>query len=159
MSEAPSPSVDRIAGQLRYLLDERPELRTAPAERLRDRLNLEDRYARARAQHPAATDDNVRRWAGKLDDRIPLDTVRDALRTVTGEAVGPGRVRATVHDDTPRWLFLAALALWTAGLVGWIVNLAVDGPGRPTWTGGALLVAMGAAIGGAVASHREGGAA
>jgi hypothetical protein len=159
MSEPAPPSVDRIAGQLRYLLDERPELRTASAERLRDRLNLEDRYARARAGHPTATDESVRRRAGELEDRIPLDVVRDALHTVTGEAVRSGRVRTAVRDDTPRWLFLAALALWTAGLIGWIVNLAVDGPGRPTWTGGALLVAMGAAIGGAFASHREGRAA
>ena len=59
------------------------------------------------------------------------------------------------RDDTPRWLFGAAAAIWIAGLVGWIANLAVNGLTRSTWTGGALLVVMGAAIGAAVSSRRN----
>jgi hypothetical protein len=105
-----------------------------------------------------ATGDEVRVLAAALDDRITLDAVHRALDTVTGEALRPSTGNAA-RDDTPRLLFVAALAVWTAGLIALIINLAVNGAGRSTWTGGALLVVMGAAIGGAISSHREGRAA
>ncbi|HZP28634.1 MAG TPA: hypothetical protein VFC99_06755 [Acidimicrobiia bacterium] len=146
----PPPSVDRIAGQLRYLLDERPELHDASPERIRARLSLEDRYARARAQYPLSTDDEIAGRVREFDDRLPLAVVEQALRTLDTAAHGPR------GDDTPRWLFAAAIALWTAGLVAWIVNLVDNGATRSTWTGGALLVVMGAAVSAAVASHRDG---
>ena len=41
------PSVSRLAGQLEYLFEEHPELRTAPVAQLVARLNEEDRLARA----------------------------------------------------------------------------------------------------------------
>ena len=157
MTDATTPSVDRLAGQLRYLLDERPELQTAPLERIRDRLSAEDRTARARANSPFATEDEITRRAGELDDRIPLEAVQQAMQQVTAVAVDAGARRNASgerRDDTPRWLFGAAAAIWIAGLVGWIANLAVNGPTRSTWTGGALLVVMGAAIGAAVSSRR-----
>jgi hypothetical protein len=158
MTDATTPSVDRLAGQLRYLLDERPELQTAPLERIRDRLSAEDRTARARASYPFATEVEIRRRAGELDDRIPLEAVQQAMSQVTAVAVDAGarrNARGERRDDTPRWLFGAAAAIWIAGLVGWVANLAVNGLTRSTWTGGALLVVMGAAIGAAISSRRD----
>jgi hypothetical protein len=157
MTDATTPSVDRLAGQLRYLLDERTELQTAPLERIRDRLSAEDRTARARAAYPFATEVEIRRRAAELDDRIPLEAVQQAMQQVTAVAVDAGARRKASgerRDDTPRWLFGAAAVIWIAGLVGWIANLAVNGLTRSTWTGGALLVVMGAAIGAAVSSRR-----
>jgi hypothetical protein len=73
------PSVGRIAGQLSYLFEERPELRRASVEELAERLNHEDRFARAREQHPLVSDDEVKAHVSELEDRITPELVRQAL--------------------------------------------------------------------------------
>jgi len=157
---SPRPlSTSRIAGQLRYLLEERPELRAASVETLRGRLSLEDRYARARARYPLANDAEIAAHLQEFDDRVGLELVRDA-RALTPdpprrpEPPGPAALGAA-GDDTPPWLFLAAVALFLAAIVGWGTNLALNGVSESTWTGTALLVVMGFAIGSAIWSHRH----
>ena len=44
MSDAPSPS--RLAGQIEYLFEDRPEFRSASVDQLVERLNHDDRFAR-----------------------------------------------------------------------------------------------------------------
>jgi len=154
-----SLSASRIAGQLRYLLEERPELRAASAETLRARLSLEDRYARARARFPLANDTEITAHLGEFEDRVGLEMVRDARASITDppvgpEPAGPGALGAA-GDDTPPWLFLAAAVLFLAAIVGWCVNLALNGVSESTWTGSSLLVVMGFAIGSAIWSHRH----
>lgn len=73
------PSVGRIAGQLGYLFEERPELRRAPVENLTKRLNHEDRFARARERYPLVTDDEVKAHLSEFEDRITPELVRQAL--------------------------------------------------------------------------------
>jgi len=76
------PSVDNLAGQLGYLFDDEPALRHASAEQLRDRLSREDRYARARARYPMATDDEIAARVREFDDRISTADVQAALAQV-----------------------------------------------------------------------------
>lgn len=154
-----APSTRLLAGQLQYLFEERPELRYADDEKLRNRLSTEDRYARARRKYPTAGDDEIRERVDEFDDRVTIDAVR-AARVLTNErlpAPEVARLRRPQprEDDTPFWLFAAAASLWAAGLVGWFVNLALYGPNRATWTGGAVLVLMVIAICEAVRSHRH----
>jgi len=78
----PERTVSRLAGQLDYLLEEQPELRSAPASRLRDRLNREDRLVRARAEEPLENDRWVQRRADELDDRFTAGQVEEALELV-----------------------------------------------------------------------------
>lgn len=73
------PSIERLAGQLRYLLEDHPELRSASPEQLAERLNHDDRFARAREHYPLLSDADV---ADKLDEfevRITAAQVTDAL--------------------------------------------------------------------------------
>jgi hypothetical protein len=84
-----SPSVDRLAGQLGYLFEEQPELRSAPVEQLAARLNREDRYARARQRYPMATDAEIEARLGEFEDRIAPAEVEAAL----------ARVRADPYQD------------------------------------------------------------
>jgi len=160
MSNGASPSVSRLAGQLRYLFDERPELRAASPEVLRDLLSREDRAARAVARGPLTDHHEHRRRFLELDDRITLDAVRQARAMVVGESVGARATRPVAsgrrRDNTQHWLVIAALTLWTLGLLGWLVNLSLYGIDRATWTGSTLLLVMGAAIAGAVWSYRDG---
>ena len=155
----PAPSTRLLAGQLGYLFEERPELRYADDEKLRYRLSTEDRYARARRKYPTAGDDEIRDRLGEFENRVTIEAVREA-RVLTNEGF-PAPETARGHrpqpreDDTPFWLFAAAASLWAAGLVGWFVNLAIYGPNRATWTGGAVLVLMAIAISEAVRSHRH----
>jgi hypothetical protein len=72
------PTVSRLAGQLDYLFEERPELRNAPPSQLLDRLNHEDRLVRARAEDVRQSDEWVQRRAEELDDRYTLDQVEQA---------------------------------------------------------------------------------
>ena len=51
--------------------------RHAP-EQLAERLNHDDRWARARARYPLDTDDELAGKLGEFDDRITLDEVRTA---------------------------------------------------------------------------------
>ena len=83
MSDAPSTGV--LAGQLGYLFEERPELRRASTDQLTERLNHEDRYARARAKYPLETDAEVRAHIDEFPARITVDAVDAAL--------------AQLHDD------------------------------------------------------------
>ena len=76
--EHPHPSPDRLRGQLEYLFDDDPRLRDAPAEQLAERLNHDDRWARARARYPLDTDDELAGKLGEFEDRITVDEVRTA---------------------------------------------------------------------------------
>ena len=73
------PTVSRLAGQLDYLFEERPELRDAPASQLLDQLNREDRLVRARAEQPLESDGWVQDRAGQLEDRYTLGQVEAAV--------------------------------------------------------------------------------
>jgi hypothetical protein len=77
MSDAPSTS--RLAGQLGYLFEDRPELRTASISVLTDRLNHEDRYARARARYPLETDAEVAAHIDEFPPRLTESDVGAAL--------------------------------------------------------------------------------
>jgi hypothetical protein len=72
------PSVSRLAGQLGYLFEERPELAGATDEALADQLNHEDRYARARARYPLESDREVREHIDEFAPRITVADVREA---------------------------------------------------------------------------------
>jgi hypothetical protein len=76
---ATDPTVSRLAGQLDYVFEERPELRDAPAAQLLDQLNREDRLVRARAEQPLESDAWVQDRAGELDDRYTLGQVEAAI--------------------------------------------------------------------------------
>jgi hypothetical protein len=73
------PSVSRVAGQLRYLFEERPELAGASALELARWLSREDRMARALAKDPLGSREAVEAAAAKLDDRIAASMVDEAL--------------------------------------------------------------------------------
>jgi hypothetical protein len=75
----PEPSVGRLAGQLDYLFEDEPALRRAPPEQLLDRLNHDDRFARARATYPLESDDEIRERVGEFEARIALGTLEAAL--------------------------------------------------------------------------------
>jgi hypothetical protein len=77
MSDAPSTGL--LAGQLGYLFEERPELRRATPEQLAERLNHEDRYARARARYPLETDAEVTAHIDEFPARITAADVEAAL--------------------------------------------------------------------------------
>jgi hypothetical protein len=76
------PSVSRLAGQLGYLFEDEPAMRQASPAALAERLNREDRYARARSKYPMATDAEIADHVGKFEDRITEDMVRAALAQV-----------------------------------------------------------------------------
>ena len=80
------PSVERLAGQLGYLFEEHPELRTGPIDALVDRLNHEDRFARARERYPEATDAEIaQKVEHEFAARITSAQVRAAVEHVTPE--------------------------------------------------------------------------
>jgi hypothetical protein len=74
------PSTARLAGQLEYLLDDRPELRSVSVDELVERLDHDDRYARAREAYQAETDQFVRDHLDEFPPRITREMVVDALR-------------------------------------------------------------------------------
>jgi hypothetical protein len=76
------PSVSRIAGQLGYLFEERPELAGGPVDAIVDQLNHEDRYARARAAYPTQTDSFVREHVDEFVPRITRQLVEEALQVL-----------------------------------------------------------------------------
>jgi hypothetical protein len=80
--EHPHPSPDRLRGQLEYLFEDDPALRAAAPEHLAERLNHDDRWARARARYPLDSDDELRGKLGEFDDRITLDEVNAARSRV-----------------------------------------------------------------------------
>ncbi len=80
--EHPHPSPDRLRGQLEYLFEDDPALRHAPAEQLAERLNHDDRWARARARYPLDSDAELQGKLGEFDDRITVDEVDTARSRV-----------------------------------------------------------------------------
>ena len=76
------PWAARLAGQLEYLLEDRPELRSASVEELLQRLDHEDRYARAREAYQAESDRFVRDHLDEFPPRITREMVVDALRRI-----------------------------------------------------------------------------
>jgi hypothetical protein len=79
-----APSTSRLAGQLDYLFEDRPELRGASVAVLTERLNHEDRYARARAQYPLETDAEVAAHIDEFPARIAEADVDAALTHLRG---------------------------------------------------------------------------
>ena len=75
-------SIERLAGQLRYLFEDNPELRHASPEQLSERLNHDDRFARAREKYPIRSDREIKDRVGEFDDRITVPDVRAALELV-----------------------------------------------------------------------------
>jgi hypothetical protein len=80
--EHPHPSPDRLRGQLEYLFEDDPALRHASPEQLAERLNHDDRWARARARYPLDSDAELRGRLGEFDDRLTVDEIRAALARV-----------------------------------------------------------------------------
>ena len=76
------PSTARLAGQLQYLLEDRPELRSVSVDELVERLDHDDRYARAREAYQAETDQFVRDHLDEFPPRITREMVVDALRRI-----------------------------------------------------------------------------
>jgi hypothetical protein len=75
-------STARLAGQLEYLLDDRPELRSASVEQLVERIGHDDRSARAREAYQAESDWFVRDHLDEFPPRITRKMVVDALRRI-----------------------------------------------------------------------------
>jgi hypothetical protein len=81
VSDTP-PSVGLIAGQLRYLFEERPRLAEGTAEELAEQLNHEDRFARARKAYPGEPDEVVWPHVDEFEPRITAELVEQALQQV-----------------------------------------------------------------------------
>ena len=79
-----APSVSRIAGQIEYLFEDRPELRSASVDELVERLNHDDRFARAREAYQAESDDYVRSRVDEFEARITPALVEEALQRLQG---------------------------------------------------------------------------
>ena len=77
-----SPSVSVLAGQLSYLFEDEPALRTASDEIVAARLNHNDRFARARERYPLATDDEIAGKVAEFDERITPAMVAEARTQV-----------------------------------------------------------------------------
>ena len=78
-------SIERLAGQLRYLFEDDPGLRQTSAEALAQRLNHDDRFARARQQYPLRSDREIKEHIDEFDERITVDDVRAALERVQAD--------------------------------------------------------------------------
>ena len=72
-------SIDRLAGQLRYVFEDDPALRSASAEQLAERLNHDDRFARARQKYPLQSDSEIRERVSEFESRITSEHIREAL--------------------------------------------------------------------------------
>ena len=68
MSDPPSISV--LAGQLTYLFEDDPSLRSASDDAVAARLNHDDRFARARERYPLASDAEIAEKVDEFDERI-----------------------------------------------------------------------------------------
>ncbi|MEX0663364.1 MAG: hypothetical protein WD598_01185 [Acidimicrobiia bacterium] len=80
MTEPPSVSV--LAGQLTYLFEDDPALRTASDQAVAARLNRNDRFARARERYPLATDAEIAEKVDEFDERITAAAVHEARTQV-----------------------------------------------------------------------------
>jgi hypothetical protein len=78
------PSIGRLAGQIEYLFEDRPELRAASVDELVERLNHDDRHARAREAYQAESDDYVRAHVDEFPARITPAMVEEALKGLRG---------------------------------------------------------------------------
>jgi len=78
-------SPERLAGQLRYLFEDNPQLRDASPEQLCERLNHDDRFARAREKYPMRGDHEISDRVDEFEDRITVSDVRAALALVERE--------------------------------------------------------------------------
>ena len=76
MSDPPSISV--LAGQLSYLFEDDPSLRSASDEEVAARLNRNDRFARARERYPLASDAEIAEKVDEFDERITPALVAEA---------------------------------------------------------------------------------
>ena len=83
MSDHPSISV--LAGQLSYLFEDEPALRTASDDDVAARLNRNDRFARARERYPLATDAEIAERVAEFDERITPAMVQEARGQMRGE--------------------------------------------------------------------------
>jgi hypothetical protein len=79
------PSVEVLAGQLRYLFEDQPELRSASVEQLTARLNHDDRFSRAWSKYPMATDSEIAERVGEFQDRITAADVQEARARVRAD--------------------------------------------------------------------------
>ena len=75
----------RLAGQIEYLFEDRPELRSASVDQLVERLNHDDRFARAREAYQAESDDYVRAHVDEFPARITPAMVEEALKRLQGD--------------------------------------------------------------------------
>lgn len=80
-----APSIGRLGGQLGYLFEEEPELATASPAELADRLNREDRFARARQQYVLESDEFVATHLDEFPPRITTEMIEQALAQVRRE--------------------------------------------------------------------------
>jgi hypothetical protein len=80
MSDPPSISV--LAGQLSYLFEDDPSLRSASDEEVAARLNRNDRFARARERYPLASDAEIAEKVDEFDERITPALVAEARTQV-----------------------------------------------------------------------------
>ena len=76
------PTPGRLAGQLRYLFEDHPELRGASPDELATRLNHDDRFARAREKYPLRSDAEIAERVHEFEERITPDQVRAALAQI-----------------------------------------------------------------------------
>jgi hypothetical protein len=83
MSDPPSISV--LAGQLSYLFEDDPSLRSASDEDVAARLNRNDRFARARERYPLASDAEIAEKVTEFDERITPALVAEARGHMRGE--------------------------------------------------------------------------
>lgn len=79
------PSISQLAGQLGYWFDDEPDLRDAPMEQLLQRMNREDRFARARERYPLASDREIAEKVAEFADRITPERFAEALRRARSE--------------------------------------------------------------------------
>jgi len=77
-----APSIGRLAGQLGYLFEEEPDLAEASVAHLAERLNHDDRYARARQEYVRESDEFVTAHLDEFPPRITPDMVEQALLQV-----------------------------------------------------------------------------
>ncbi len=85
MTDDDSPSVSRLVGQLRYLFEDEPALRDAPAPELLARLDRADRFGRVRATYPNDTDAQASAKLDQFPARIDPARLEAALRQVRGD--------------------------------------------------------------------------
>ena len=80
------PTVSTLTGQLGYLFEDEPRLRSVPVEELAVRLNREDRLARAIARYPNHSDAEIQARLHEFEDRIPLADVVEARQRALDRA-------------------------------------------------------------------------